>query len=75
MKTAFRFCWSALCGFWHSPAILILMPFEASKNRLQHRGWRRSAALIGHVGHVLAFAWMVQAWWLVGDAGMSWLLG
>ena len=74
MKTAFRFCWSALCGLWHAPAILILMPFVASEKRLKQNGWRRTAALVDHVGQVLALAWMVQVWWLVGDTGMSWLL-
>ena len=74
MKTAFRFCWSALCGFWHAPAILILMPFVASQNRLKQQGLQRAAALVGHLGHILAFAWMVQVWWLVGEVGVGWLL-
>lgn len=74
MKTAFRFCWSALCGLWNAPAILILMLCLGSQTQLKHWGFGRTAALVGHVGYVLAFAWTMQVWWLVGDAGMSWLM-
>jgi len=72
MKTLVRFCYSAVCGLWVAPILLVILPCDLMASRLATWKWARASAAVTAVQDCLESAYVSCAWCffgtVVGDA-------
>ena len=66
MKTLVRFCYSAVCGLWAAPILLVMLPCDLTASRLATWKWKRASAAVTAVQGCLEYAYTICTWWLLG---------
>ena len=66
MKTLVRFCYSAVCGLWAAPILLVMLPCDLMASRLATWKWARASTAVAAVQECLESTYVICAWWLLG---------